>query len=161
MSIHPAGWRQAMTEIGVSPWQHLFERLVGELNQPTSPDWEVQTNRLDPKVYYDVRRFEVEHEQLFRRLPLCLGHVDQLAEPGAVLAVDLCGTPLLMARGADRVLRVFLNVCRHRGARLREKCACDGTSFAPTMPGPIALMDRLPACPAPKPFPISIAICLD
>jgi hypothetical protein len=28
-----------MTEIGVSPWQHLFEHLVGELDQPTSPDW--------------------------------------------------------------------------------------------------------------------------
>src|SRR5215472_13336585 len=26
------------------------------------------------------------------------------------------------------------------------------------MPGPIALMDRLPACPAPKPFPIAIEI---
>jgi len=48
--------------------------------------WEVQTNTLDPKVYYDVGRFEAEHEHLFRRLPLCLGHVDQLAERGAVVA---------------------------------------------------------------------------
>lgn len=107
-----------MTEIGVSPWRQLFERLVGELDQPTNPYWEAPTNTLNPRVYYDVARFEAEHEQLFRRLPLCLGHVDQLAEPGAVLAVDLCGTPLLIACGADRVLRVFLNVCRHRGARL-------------------------------------------
>ena len=96
-----------MTEIGVSPWQQLFERLVGELDQPTSPDWEAQTNRLNPRVYCDLGRFEAEHEQLFRRLPLCLGHVDQLAEPGAVPAVDLCGTPLLIVCGADRVLRVF------------------------------------------------------
>src|SRR5215813_15514765 len=118
MPIHPGCWRQAMTEIGVPPWQHLFERLVGELDQPTSADWKVQTNTLDPKVYYDVGRFDAEQEHLFRRLPLCLGHIDQLAEPGAVLAVDLCDTPLLMARGADRVPRVFLNVCRHRGARL-------------------------------------------
>jgi len=96
-----------MTEIGVSPWQQLFERLVGELDQPTSPDWEAQTNTLNPRVYCDLGRFEAEHEQLFRRLPLCLGHVDQLAEPGAVPAVDLCGTPLLIVCGADRVLRVF------------------------------------------------------
>ena len=96
-----------MTEIAGSPWQQLFERLVGELDQPASPDWEAQTNTLNPKVYYDEGRFEAEHEQLFRRLPLCLGHVDQLAEPGAVPAVDLCGTPLLIVCGADRVLRVF------------------------------------------------------
>ena len=49
-----------MTKIGLSPWQHLFERLVGELLQLTSPDWELQTNTLDPKVYYDVGRFEAE-----------------------------------------------------------------------------------------------------
>jgi hypothetical protein len=58
-----------MTEIGASPWQGLFERLVGELDQPTNPDWEAQTNTLNPRVYYDVGRFEAEHEQLFRRLP--------------------------------------------------------------------------------------------
>jgi hypothetical protein len=43
-----------MTEVGVSPWQQLFERLVGELDRPTNPDWEAQTNTLNPKVYYDL-----------------------------------------------------------------------------------------------------------
>ena len=70
-----------MTETGVSHWQHLLERLVGELDQPIGSNWEVQSNSLDPKVYYDLGRFEAENEHLFRRLPLCLGHVDQLAEP--------------------------------------------------------------------------------
>jgi glycine betaine catabolism A len=145
-----------MTEIGVSPWQHLFERLISELDQPTSPDWEVQTNTLDPKVYYDVGRFEAEREQLFRCLPLCLGHVDQLAEPGAVLAVDLCGMPLLMARGADRVLRVFLNVCRHRGARLiaqqgevcrRRNFVCPYHAWTYRLDGSLAGLPRAEAFP--------------
>ena len=145
-----------MTEIGVSPWQHLFERLIGELDQPTSPDWEVQTNTLDPKVYYDAGRFEAEHKHLFRGLPLCLGHVDQLAEPGAVLAVDLCGAPLLMARGADRVLRVFLNVCRHRGARLiaqqgevcrRRNFVCPYHAWTYRLDGSLAGLPRAEAFP--------------
>ena len=145
-----------MAEIGVSPWRHLFERLVGELDQPTSPDWEVQTSTLDPKVYYDVGRFEAEHKHLFRGLPLCLGHVDQLAEPGAVLAVDLCGAPLLMARGADRVLRVFLNVCRHRGARLiaqqgevclRRNFVCPYHAWTYRLDGSLAGLPRAEAFP--------------
>jgi len=145
-----------MTEIGVSPWRHLFERLVGELDQPTSPNWEVQTNTLDPKVYYDAGRFEAEHKHLFRGLPLCLGHVDQLAEPGAVLAVDLCGAPLLMARGADRVLRVFLNVCRHRGARLmaqqgevcrRRNFVCPYHAWTYRLDGSLAGLPRAEAFP--------------
>ena len=145
-----------MTEIGVSPWRHLFERLVGELDQPTSPNWEVQTSTLDPKVYYDAGRFEAEHKHLFRGLPLCLGHVDQLAEPGAVLAVDLCGAPLLMARGADRVLRVFLNVCRHRGARLmaqqgevcrRRNFVCPSHAWTYRLDGSLAGLPRAEAFP--------------
>jgi phenylpropionate dioxygenase-like ring-hydroxylating dioxygenase large terminal subunit len=145
-----------MTEIGVSPWQRLFERLVSELDQPNCPDWEVQTNTLDPKIYYDLGRFEAEHEHLFRRLPLCVGHVDQLAEPGAVLAVDLCGMPLLMARGADRVLRVFLNVCRHRGARLiaqqgevcrRRNFVCPYHAWTYRLDGSLAGLPRAEAFP--------------
>src|SRR5215471_21004823 len=104
--------------IAVPPWQPLFERLLDELDRPNDPDWQAAKTTLDPKVYYDAERFHAEREQLFRRLPLCLGHIDQFAEPGAVLALDLCGTPVLMARGADDGVRVFLNVCRHRGARL-------------------------------------------
>jgi len=145
-----------MTEIAGSPWQQLFERLVGELDQPASPDWEAQTNTLNPRVYYDEGRFEAEHEQLFRRLPLCLGHVDQLAEPGAVLAVDLCGTPLLIACDADRVLRVFLNVCRHRGARLiaqqREVCR-RRTFICPYHAWTYRLDGTLAALPCAEAFP--------
>ena len=101
-----------------SPWRPLFERLLDELDGQKSPDWQAAKIALDPKVYYDGKRFQAVREQLFRRLPLCLGHIDQLAEPGAVLALDLCGTPVLLGRGADGEVRVFLNVCRHRGARL-------------------------------------------
>jgi len=32
--------------------------------------------------------------------------------------LELCGVPLLLTRGRDGELRAFLNVCRHRGARL-------------------------------------------
>ena len=151
-----------MTKIGASPWQHLFERLVAELDQPTSPDWQVARTTLDPKVYYDVGRFQAERDQLLRRLPLCLGHIDQLAEPGAVLALDFWGTPLLMARGWDRELRYFLTsavIAAHGSWRSKEKCAGVRVSFARIMLGLIASMDHLPACPAPRPFPISIATC--
>jgi len=145
-----------MTKIGTSPWQHLFERLVAELDQPTSPDWQVARTTLDPKVYYDVGRFQVERDQLLRRLPLCLGHIDQLAEPGAVLALEFCGTPLLMARGSDRELRVFLNVCRHRGARLlaqqgevcrRKSFVCPYHAWTYRLDGSLAGVPRAEAFP--------------
>ena len=38
--------------------------------------------------------------------------------PGDYLTHDYSGTPLLLVRQPDGSLRAFLNVCRHRGARL-------------------------------------------
>jgi hypothetical protein len=61
---------------------------------------------IDPAIYYDPQRFDAERERLFRRLPLCPGHADQLAERCAVLAMEVCGTPVLIARGSDDELRV-------------------------------------------------------
>jgi hypothetical protein len=42
------------------PWQPLFERLLAELEQPTSPDWQAPKTTVDPKVYYDAGRFQAE-----------------------------------------------------------------------------------------------------
>ena len=149
-----------MTMIADAPWQHLFELLLAELDRPTSPDWQAPRTTLDPKAYYDIGRFEAEREQLFLRLPLCIGHTDQLAEPGAVLALDLCGTPVLVARGADGELRVFLNVCRHRGARLvveqaevcrRNRLVCPYHAWTYRLDGAVAGVPRTEAFPDLQP----------
>jgi len=149
-----------MSMIPAAPWQPLFERLLAELNEPASPDWQAPKTSVDPQVYYDSGRFQAEREQLFRRLPLCLGHADQLAEPGAVLALDFCGTPVLMARGADGELRVFLNVCRHRGARLvaqhgevcrRKRFVCPYHAWTYRLDGSLAGVPRAEAFPELQP----------
>ena len=63
---------------------------------------------------------------------------------------------LLMARGADRVLRVFLNVCRHRGARLiaqqgevcrRRNFVCPYHAWTYRLDGSLAGVPRAEAFP--------------
>ena len=103
----------------MSHWQGMFEQLLAELDRRGStPDGAAGVATLDPAIYCDPVRFERERAKLFRRLPLCLGHADQLAEPGSVLAREICGVPVLLCRARDGAIRAFLNVCRHRGARL-------------------------------------------
>src|SRR5258707_1085792 len=99
-------------------WQTLFQRLLGEMDGRTSPDWQADEAGLDPPPYVDPTRFRRERERLFRRMPLCLGPVDQLREPGSVMAREICGVPVLITRTREGDVKVFLNVCRHRGARL-------------------------------------------
>ena len=74
-------------------------------------------------VYADAARHEREVATLFRRWPVAIGHVSQLARPGDFLTHDATGVPLLVVRGDDGALAAFLNVCRHRGTRV-EPAAC-------------------------------------
>lgn len=100
------------------PLVNLFQRLLGELGQTESADWDETESTLDPAVYYDPTVFRKEIDHIFRRVPLCLGHAGQLPEPGNVIARNIVGLPLLIVRDRKGEINVFLNVCRHRGARL-------------------------------------------
>ena len=83
-------------------------------------------------AYADPERYGREVQTVFRRLPLAVGHVSQLAKAGDFITHDHSGVPLLVARGEDGELRAFLNVCRHRGTRV-EGAPC-GTKKAFTCP---------------------------
>ncbi|MGY2235537.1 aromatic ring-hydroxylating oxygenase subunit alpha [Pseudomonas gingeri] len=86
----------------------LLERQVEEMNDAPF---------FNPIAHYTaasvVRR---EQTLLFEQRPWLLGPVDRLREPGSYRTDNLNGTPLLIVRGQDGVLRGFINVCRHRGA---------------------------------------------
>jgi len=94
------------------PWRDLFTRLIAD-NAAGNAE-----TTLAAAVYHDPARHAAEMDRLFRKLPLCLGAADQLRAPGTVLAREIAGIPLLLARDAAGDLNVFVNACRHRGARL-------------------------------------------
>jgi Rieske 2Fe-2S family protein len=98
----------------------LFRRLLEEMDTSESVEWDAGESTLDPAVYRDPSIHQREVERIFRRVPLCLGHADQLREPGSMIARDLFGLPLLLVRDRRGEINVLLNVCRHRGARLIE-----------------------------------------
>ena len=70
--------------------------------------------------YTSTERLSMEFEVLFRQRPLLVGLSCQLPEPGDFLTCDHTGIPQLIVRGEDRKVRAFVNVCRHRGARVAE-----------------------------------------
>lgn len=63
-----------------------------------------------------------ENQLFFREQPLCVGLSDDLSTPGSYRTHDLAGVPLLLVRDLSGSFRAYLNVCRHRGARVAEKC---------------------------------------
>lgn len=70
--------------------------------------------------YTSVQQLEREQRLLFRARPLLMGLSCRLVHPGDYLTDDLSGVPILIVRTAEGRLNAFINVCRHRGAKLLE-----------------------------------------
>ncbi len=71
-------------------------------------------------AYTDVERYQAERTRIFKTLPLAMALTIELPEPGDYKTIYAMDTPLLLVRGDDGQVRAFLNVCRHRGARVCE-----------------------------------------
>ena len=72
----------------------------------------------DVSAYIDPDRFALEQQKLFREMPQVVCLSTDLAGPGSYRLFDDAGVPIVVIRGKDSVVRAFLNICPHRGARL-------------------------------------------
>lgn len=73
--------------------------------------------------YASPELYRREQERIFAQLWTCVGLAAALPQAGDYLTTEVAGEPILVVRGQDGQLRAFLNVCRHRGARLcTEPC---------------------------------------
>jgi Rieske 2Fe-2S family protein len=69
-------------------------------------------------AYTDPLVFEQEQERIFEAHWFAAARAAEIVDPGSFKTVDVGRENVLLVRGRDRVLRAFLNVCRHRGARV-------------------------------------------
>ena len=91
------------------------------LDQVRAP---VATARGMPNAFYaDADVFEAEKQAVFAANWACIGFASDVPGAGDVKPVDFLGQPYVIVRGKDDVVRVFENVCRHRGMILVEKPA--------------------------------------
>lgn len=79
--------------------------------------------------YTDPRVAELERQAVFGRTWQAAGRLDQVASPGRYFTAEVAGEPVLVARGADGVLRAFYNVCRHHATAVAWEAAGEATSF--------------------------------
>ncbi|MGZ5660875.1 MAG: aromatic ring-hydroxylating oxygenase subunit alpha [Usitatibacter sp.] len=81
------------------------------LNDPDRLDFRVhRAAMVDPAV------LEHEMRRIFDVCWIYAGHESEVKAAGDFVTRSLCGRPIILCRDSASKLRVFLNVCRHRGA---------------------------------------------
>jgi choline monooxygenase len=73
---------------------------------------------LPASAYTDPKIYAREMEACFRKGWISIASAGQVPKHGDVLAIEVIGEPLLVTRDKKDEVRVFYNVCRHRGVKL-------------------------------------------
>ena len=78
----------------------------------------VRDDAVHRDVYINPELFDLETERLWRSAWTYVGHDSQVPNAGDFITVNIARQPLLMLRGSDGVVRVLLNRCAHKGAKV-------------------------------------------
>ena len=76
---------------------------------------------LTSTAYTNEAFFALENERIFPDSWVFAGFVHELAGAGDVAPVTVAGKPVLLVRDAEKQIRAFHNVCRHRCLKLVDK----------------------------------------
>jgi phenylpropionate dioxygenase-like ring-hydroxylating dioxygenase large terminal subunit len=84
---------------------------------------------LPGRAYHDQAIHDFERGVWFRRDWMIVGREEDAAERGTYFLAQIGDEPLVIARGRDRTLRAFYNVCRHRGTAIVEEACGKAVRF--------------------------------
>jgi phenylpropionate dioxygenase-like ring-hydroxylating dioxygenase large terminal subunit len=95
----------------------IADRLIAlaKEGRPTMADSFLE---VDTGIYTDPALYEAEKKAIFDRFPFVAGMSRDIEKPGDYINTSDFGTPLLITRNKDGVIKAYVNSCRHRGAAL-------------------------------------------
>jgi phenylpropionate dioxygenase-like ring-hydroxylating dioxygenase large terminal subunit len=103
--------------------ERIRARLATERDRTAPLPDAVPVPLIPTERYTDPAFYDLERARVFARTWLFAGHESEWPEPGSYRSTDRSGSPLVIVRGEDGVLRAFYNACRHRGAPVtRDEC---------------------------------------
>lgn len=77
-----------------------------------------ELGRIPMFIYSDPEVYRLELERLFGRSWLFVAHESEVPAAGDFVVREMGEQSVIVGRGDDETVRVFLNSCRHRGMRL-------------------------------------------
>ena len=105
-------------------------------------------------TYSDPEFHAAEMDRIFRPSWQVVCHDSDIPNAGDWHSIDFCGESVIVVRGADRVVRAFTNVCRHRGSRLVDGAVgCAKKLVCPYHAWTYELDGRLSGVPGKSDYP--------
>lgn len=95
----------------------IVDALLAHLEAGTT-DLLPEVMRLDPSTFSDPEVQRDEIVNVFGRVPMIAAHSSELPGVGDYVAKKLPRNEVVIVRQPDGSVKTFLNMCRHRGARL-------------------------------------------
>jgi phenylpropionate dioxygenase-like ring-hydroxylating dioxygenase large terminal subunit len=102
-------------------------RNMPNLNK--NADVRVDRGLVSRRIFFDPDVYQEELAKVFGKCWLFLGHESQIPNPGDFVAGYMGEDPVIICRGDDRKIRVFLNSCRHRGMKVCRTDAGNARRF--------------------------------
>jgi phenylpropionate dioxygenase-like ring-hydroxylating dioxygenase large terminal subunit len=120
---------------------------------PPPNDWD--RSGLPAWAYTSHGLLDLERDILFRRHWQLAGHVGNVPEPGDYFCFDVAGERAIILRDKAGDIRVFHNVCRHRGSRVvaEEAGSCGSALVCPFHGWSYNLDGTLRSVPQPRSLP--------
>ena len=89
------------------------------VNQPIS-----QAHGLPNECYNSKEYTSIERKKIFENKWVVVGVASSIPKPGDAKPFDLLGIPLILLRTKNNKIKVYHNVCSHRGYKiLQKKCS--------------------------------------
>ena len=131
--------------------QQTIDRIFTHIDEGTT-DLGDTVWREPVENYHSQERFDAEIALLRRRpVPFCPSAA--LPDNGSYIARKAAGTPLVVARGRDGVVRAFINACRHRGMQVASGSGCSRAFVCPYHAWTYDLEGKLKAIRGKEAFP--------
>ena len=86
---------------------------------------------LPNECYTSEKYTQLERKKLFEDKWAVVGVASSLLNKGDAKPFDLLGIPIIILRDDQNKIRVFHNVCSHRGHKILQECPCISESGCP------------------------------
>jgi phenylpropionate dioxygenase-like ring-hydroxylating dioxygenase large terminal subunit len=100
--------------------REIVDRLLQHLREGTT-DLCPDTMQLEASIFSDPEVAQQELHNVFGRVPMIAAHGSELPKPNDFVSKRLARNDVVMIRQDDGSVRTFVNMCRHRGARLVDE----------------------------------------